>query len=164
MKLPVVRKVAKAVTVKDSEGEERSLEENQTVICDVVSSVLANSHAFTPLRYKIANRTISPVPRVPSQRGFHEPGRLPHLRLVPQRRPRQLQRQRNGRPRAHGDDQSLGADEEPPSRPRHPRHAQEDQHRPDLRGICQLHGSGPYGENSLRSRESQLASRQQDFR
>lgn len=35
MKLPVVRKVAKPVTVKDAEGKERSLKDGRIVICDV---------------------------------------------------------------------------------------------------------------------------------
>lgn len=40
VKLPVVRKVAKSVTVKGAEDKERSLKENQLVICDVVSSAV----------------------------------------------------------------------------------------------------------------------------
>ena len=63
VKLPVVRKVVDAVTVRDPEGKERSLEKSQTVICDVVSSVLASS---TPSKYEIAYRIISLVPRIPS--------------------------------------------------------------------------------------------------
>lgn len=46
VKLPVVRKVAKPVTLKDAEGEERSLEKDQIVICDIVSSVSPRTDTF----------------------------------------------------------------------------------------------------------------------
>ena len=40
VKSPVVRKVAQpVVTLKDSEGKERSLKKGDTVICDIVSTI-----------------------------------------------------------------------------------------------------------------------------
>ena len=50
VKLPVVRKVAKPVTVKDSEGKERSLQTDQVVICDVVSNLLSVTDHSLPIR------------------------------------------------------------------------------------------------------------------
>lgn len=46
VKLPVVKKVAKSITLKDADGKERSLKKDQIVICDVVSSVLPCIDAF----------------------------------------------------------------------------------------------------------------------
>ena len=40
VRLPVVRKVARSVPVKDAKGKERLLNDDQVVICDVVSRLL----------------------------------------------------------------------------------------------------------------------------
>lgn len=50
VKLPIVRKVAKSVTVTDAEGKERSLQKDQIVICDVVCiSNLRSARSDLPL-------------------------------------------------------------------------------------------------------------------
>lgn len=49
VKLPVVRKVAASVTLKDAKGKERSLKDGQVVICDVVSTSLPRVDASVSL-------------------------------------------------------------------------------------------------------------------
>ena len=143
VKLPVVRKVARSVTVTDAEGKKRSLQKDQIVICDVVCIL---KFTLCPIRFAPRHgqdsliRVLSTVPRLPPQRRFQHCQRLSDVWFEPQRRSRRLQRQRDSRPRSHSHDQSPRADEESPPRPRHPRHAQKDQHRPDLRRLCEFHG------------------------
>ena len=117
VKLPVVRKVAKSVPVKDSRGKERSLNVDQVVICDVVSRLIPVRMYLLPIKYTLANKAVSSVPRLPPQRRLQQPRRLPNLRLQPKRRPRKFQRQRDRHPRPHSHDQSPRPDEEPPPRP-----------------------------------------------
>ena len=81
VKLPVVRKVAKPVTVKDAMGKERSLHDNQIVICDVVSSLMPVWMCLLPITYTVAKRGVSLVSRLPPQRRFLQPNRLPRLRV-----------------------------------------------------------------------------------
>ena len=136
VKLPVVRKVAKPVTVKDAMGKERPLHNDQVVICDVVSRLISVWMFLLSIKlrikYTVANRLIPLVPRLPPQRRLQQPQRLPNLRLQPERRPCEFQRQRDRRPRPHSHDQSPRPDEESPSRPRHAGQAQKDRHRSDL--------------------------------
>ena len=62
VKLPVVRKVAKSVTVKDTHGKERSLEYDQIIICDVVSGVLpAKLSCFPSGTYQTHPSTAHPA-------------------------------------------------------------------------------------------------------
>lgn len=117
VRLPVVRKVAKPVTVKDIMGKERSLIEDQVVICDVVSRPMPVWMCLLPIRYTIAKRGVSLVSRLPPQRRLQQPQRLPNLRVQPERRPCELQRQRDSRPWPHSHDQSPRPDEESPPRP-----------------------------------------------
>ena len=67
VKLPVVKKVAKSITLKDAEGKERSLNKDQIVICDVVSSVLSCICVRLPIKHLLIKHIFA-VPRLPSQR------------------------------------------------------------------------------------------------
>ena len=117
VKLPVVRKVAKPVTVKDAMGKERSLDDDQVVICDVVSRLLPMWTCLLPIKYTVANSGVSTVPRLPPQRRLQHPQRLPNLRVQPKRRPCEFQRQRDSRPWPYCHDQSPRPNEESPPRP-----------------------------------------------
>ena len=81
VKLPVVRKVAKPVTVKDAKGKERFLSNDQVVICDVVSRLVLVWMCLLATRSTAAKRGISLVSRLPAQRRLQEPQRLPNLRV-----------------------------------------------------------------------------------
>ena len=73
VKLPVVRKVARSVTVTDAEGKERSLQKDQIVICDVVCIF---KFTLCPIRFALhlgqdlLTRVLSTVSCLPSQRRF----------------------------------------------------------------------------------------------
>ena len=67
VKFPIVRKVAKSVTVKNAEGKERSLKDDDIVICDIVRFLL--SCIFQSAEQLLIDR-VWVVSRLSSQRRF----------------------------------------------------------------------------------------------